>query len=130
MFTLKFSEEEFDRIRDLGYEVVFNSEGEKSTLDKMTQEELDSFDVLVTYNSFEKLDILKMNNLKYIQLGSTGFDQVPVDKIVKKIFCYVIIKEDIVSQFQNGLYLPYYKYIKIQSLFMINKLENSGCVIF
>ncbi len=50
-------EKEFDRIRDLGYEVIFNSEGNKSSLDKMTDEELESIDVLVTYNSFEKLDI-------------------------------------------------------------------------
>ena len=84
MFTLKFSEEEFDKIRDLGYEVVFNSEGNKSTLDKLTEEELDSFDVLVTYNCFEKLDISKMKNLKYIQLGSTGFDQVPFDKLLDR----------------------------------------------
>ena len=84
LFTLKFSEEEFDRIRDLGYEVTFNSEGKKSTLDKMTDEELESIDILVTYNSFEKLDISKMKNLKYIQLGSTGFDQVQIDKIMDR----------------------------------------------
>ncbi|MCC3869089.1 phosphoglycerate dehydrogenase [Terrisporobacter mayombei] len=84
LFTLKFSEEEFNRIRDLGYDVIFNSEGSKSTLDKMTDEELESIDVLVTYNSFEKLDISKMKNLKYIQLGSTGFDQVPIDKVMNR----------------------------------------------
>ena len=67
LFTLKFSEEEFKRIRDLGYEVVFNSEGNKSTLDKMTDEELKSIDVLVTYNSFTKLDISKMKNLLSVQ---------------------------------------------------------------
>ena len=50
----------------------------------MTDEELESIDVLVTYNSFEKLDISKMKNLKYIQLGSTGFDQVPKDKIINR----------------------------------------------
>ena len=48
----------------------------------MTQEELDAIDVLVTYNSFDKLDISKMKNLKFIQLGSTGFDQVPKDKLI------------------------------------------------
>lgn len=84
LFTLKFSEEEFSRIRDLGYEVVFYSEGNKLILDKITQEELDSFDILVTYDSFENLDISKMKNLKYIQLGSTGFDQVPFDKIINR----------------------------------------------
>lgn len=50
----------------------------------MSDEELESIDVLVTYNSFEKLDICKMKNLKYIQLGSTGFDQVPIDKVKGK----------------------------------------------
>lgn len=50
----------------------------------MTDEELESIDVLVTYNSFEKLDISKMKNLKYIQLESTGFDQVPKDKIINR----------------------------------------------
>ena len=50
----------------------------------MTDKELESIDVLVTYNSFGKLDISKMKNLKYIQLGSTGFDQVPTDKIINR----------------------------------------------
>lgn len=50
----------------------------------MADEELQSIDVLVTYNSFTKLDISKMKNLKFIQLGSTGFDQVPVDKVINK----------------------------------------------
>lgn len=68
----------------MGYEVYFNSEGGKSTLDKMTDKELESIDVLVTYDSFDKLDISKMKNLKYIQLSSTGFDQVPIDKIPNK----------------------------------------------
>lgn len=49
----------------------------------MTDEELESFDVLATYNSFEKLDISKMKNLKYIQLSSTGFDQVPIETIME-----------------------------------------------
>lgn len=81
LFTIRFSEEEFDKIRNLGYEIIFRSEGKKSTLDEMTEEELESVDVLVTYDSFEKLDISKMKNLKYIQLSSTGFDQVPIDKM-------------------------------------------------
>ena len=34
--------------------------------------------------SDKELDISKMKNLKYIQLGSTGFDQVPIDKIINR----------------------------------------------
>ena len=47
-----------------------------------------------------------MKNLKFIQLGSTGFDQVPFDKVINRdIFYYVITRADIVFLFQNGLYL-------------------------
>ena len=51
---------------------------------KLTDEELESIDILATYNCFEKIDISKMKNLKYIQLSSTGFDQVPIDKLKNK----------------------------------------------
>ena len=53
LFTLKHSDEEFDQIRELGYEVLFSKEGKKSTLNQMSQEELESIDVLVTYNDEE-----------------------------------------------------------------------------
>ncbi|MBC6695449.1 phosphoglycerate dehydrogenase [Terrisporobacter mayombei] len=108
LFTLKFQEEEYDRIRNLGYEVVFNSEGRKSTLDKMTQEELDAIDVLVTYNSFDKLDISKMKNLKFIQLGSTGFDQVPKDKLINR--------DIILSNNKGGYSIPIAEWIVLNIL--------------
>lgn len=112
LFTLKFAEEEYDRIRNLGYEVIFNSEGSKSSLDNMTQDELDSIDVLVTYNSFSKLDISKMKNLKYIQLASVGFDQVPVDKILGK---------DIILSNNKGAYsIPMAEWI-VSSILQIYK---------
>ena len=84
LFTFKFSEEELERIRNLGYEVIFASESNKSALGKLTDEELESIDILATYNCFEKIDISKMKNLKYIQLSSTGFDQVPIEKLKNK----------------------------------------------
>lgn len=84
LFTFKFSEEELERIRNLGYEVIFASESNKSSLGKLIDEELESIDILATYNCFEKIDISKMKNLKYIQLSSTGFDQVPIEKLKNK----------------------------------------------
>lgn len=96
---------------------------------KLTDEELESIDILATYNCFEKIDISKMKNLKYIQLSSTGFDQVPIEKLKIKIFYYVIIKVVIVFLFLSGLYLLFYKFIKIQNHFMINNLKNNGFVI-
>lgn len=108
LFTLKLQEEEYDRIRDLGYEVIFNSEGRKSTLDKMTQDELDSIDVLVTYNCFNRLDISKMKNLKFIQLGSVGFDQVPKDKLINR--------DIILSNNKGGYSIPMAEWIVLNIL--------------
>lgn len=84
LFTFKFSEEELERIRNLGYEVIFASESNKSALGKLTDEELESIDILATYNCFEKIDISKMKNLKYIMLTSVGFDQLPKEKVIKQ----------------------------------------------
>lgn len=84
LFTFKFSEEELERIRNLGYEVIFASESNKSSLGKLTDEELESIDILATYNCFEKIDISKMKNLKYIMLTSVGFDQLPKEKVIKQ----------------------------------------------
>ena len=59
LFTLKHSDEEFDQIRELGYEVLFSKEGKKSTLNQMSQEELESIDLTsemladVLINSFK-----------------------------------------------------------------------------
>ena len=47
-------------------------------------EDVDSADILVTYNPFRTLDINKMENLKYIQTTSIGIDQIPVDKILNR----------------------------------------------
>ena len=100
----------------MGYEVVFNSEGNKSTLDKLTEEELDSFDVLVTYNCFEKLDISKMKNLKYIQLGSTGFDQVPKDKVLNR--------DIIISNNKGGYSIPISEWIVFNILQIYKNSKN------
>lgn len=108
LFTLKYEEDMMNRVRDLGYEVVFNTEGKKSNLANLSQEELDSIDVLVTYNSFGKLDISKMNNLKFIQLASTGFDQFPVDKIANK--------DIILSNNKGGYSIPIAEWIVMMVL--------------
>lgn len=74
----------------------------------MTQEELDAIDVLVTYNSFDKLDISKMKNLKFIQLGSTGFDQVPKDKLINR--------DIILSNNKGGYSIPMAEWIVLNIL--------------
>ena len=63
-------------IEALGYEVFY--EKENSIEFKPYMEDIE---VLVCYNPFDRLDISKMKNLKWIQLSSVGFDQVPKNHI-------------------------------------------------
>ena len=77
LFMYDYGKENFDKIRNLGYEikVVDENHFDKESLD------YDS-DVLCCYNPFENLDIEKFTNLKLIQLSSIGFDFVPKEKLI------------------------------------------------
>ncbi|MGL5314567.1 MAG: phosphoglycerate dehydrogenase [Peptostreptococcaceae bacterium] len=77
--TINYGEEKFQKIRNLGYDVVCYDE--KTVVNN---EEINSCDILVTYNPFSTLDISKMTNLKYIQTSSVGIDQIPKDIAVEK----------------------------------------------
>lgn len=79
LFTKNYGEEKFDKIRELGYEVIYYNENNVTN-----NEDTNNVDILVTYNPFKTLDITKMNNLKYIQTTSIGVDQIPLDKIRDK----------------------------------------------
>lgn len=71
-------EENFQKIRDLGYDLLFIPEKELSD-----REDIHDIDVWFTYYGFEKADITKMKNLKYIHTTSTGINQVPVEYVLK-----------------------------------------------
>ncbi|MGN1033276.1 MAG: phosphoglycerate dehydrogenase [Intestinibacter sp.] len=77
LFNLKVKQEQFQRVKDLGYDVV-------CIPDKRLENsvETDDADILVAYNPFETLDISKMKKLKYIILTSVGFDQLPKEKVL------------------------------------------------
>jgi len=79
LFTVKYNEEKINMVKDLGYEVIYKSE-------KIIEntEEINNADVLVTYDSFSRLDINQMKNLKYIQTTSVGIDQLPKQEIVER----------------------------------------------
>ena len=79
LFTKDYGKEKFDKIRELGYEIMYYNENIVTN-----NEDVDSADILVTYNPFRTLDINKMENLKYIQTTSIGIDQIPVDKILNR----------------------------------------------
>ena len=61
LFTKDYGKEKFDKIKSLGYEIIYYDENIVTN-----NEDVDNADILVTYNPFQTLDITKMNNLKYI----------------------------------------------------------------
>ncbi|GIM28453.1 hypothetical protein CPJCM30710_11190 [Clostridium polyendosporum] len=77
LFSYNYGDEKMKQLEELSYEIIIKKErGLRYT------EEFENVEVLVTYDPFNTLDISKMKNLKWIQLLSIGFDQVPKD-IVK-----------------------------------------------
>ena len=76
LFTYDYGPEKMNAIKDLGYELVYVDESEVSNLDRIS-----NIEALVCYNPFEKLDISKLKQLKWIQLSSIGIDQVPKSKV-------------------------------------------------
>ena len=79
LFTINYGKEKFDKIRELGYDVIHYSEDSIEN-----NEDVNTADVLVTYNPFERLDISKMKNLQYIQTTSVGIDQLPKEEVLKR----------------------------------------------
>lgn len=79
LFTINYGEEKFNKIKELGYDVIFYPPNNIENND-----EINSADVLVTYNPFKTLDISQMKNLKYIQTSSIGIDQIPKDEVIKR----------------------------------------------
>jgi len=74
LFTYDYGKENMRRIEALGYEVIFESE--KTIANKPR---VDEVEVLVCYNPFHRLDVTLMKQLQFIQLSSTGIDQLPRD---------------------------------------------------
>lgn len=78
LFTENYGEEKFQKIRDLGYDLMYIPERKIENND-----EINLAQVLITYNPFSNLDIDKMKDLRYIQITSVGIDQVPKRSIIE-----------------------------------------------
>ena len=76
LFTYHYGLEKMNAIAELGYDLLYVDESEVSNT-----EDISDIDALVCYNPFEKLDISKLKQLKWIQLSSIGIDQVPRNKV-------------------------------------------------
>ena len=109
--TIKIREELFQKIKKLGYNIVFISENKIEN-----SAETDDADILIAYNPFERLDISKMKNLKYIILSSVGFDQLPKDK--------VLAQNIQVSNNKGGYSIPMSEWIVMCILEIYKKSKN------
>lgn len=78
LFTEKFYSEQMESIKKLGYEVIYINEKQLNSISNIKD-----IDMMVCYNPFEKIDISKLLNLKWIQLTSVGIDQAPREKILQ-----------------------------------------------
>ena len=74
--AFKYSEEQLNRLKSLGYEIVFVQD-ERVPL----QIDVSDIDAVVCNGLFLYNDIKKFKNLKFIQLTSAGLDRVPLDYI-------------------------------------------------
>lgn len=79
VFTYDYGKTQLDRIRALGYEITLIHEKEIENSPAVNEAE-----ILVCYNPFDRIDIRKMTGLKWIQLSSVGFDQLPSEPAQEK----------------------------------------------
>lgn len=111
LFTYNYGIENMNRIKELGYEVLIVRENEIANCD-----EVNDSDILVCYNPFERLDISKMNKLKWIQLSSAGIDQLPLDEVRNRG-----IK---VTNNRGGYSIPIGEWIVLKILEMLKKSSS------
>ncbi|MTI56054.1 MAG: dihydrofolate reductase [Geosporobacter ferrireducens] len=106
LFTYDYGQEKMDRIRQLGYELIYVHENEV-LMDAVTEDA----DILVCYNPFSRLDLRRMKQLKLIQLSSVGIDQVPLE--------YIQGRNIILSNNRGGYSIPMGEWIVMKILEML-----------
>lgn len=82
LLTIPLKEEEVQSLEALGYEIL-----QKNEKDSQYLEDLSGVEVLICYNPFRKLALDRMSDLKFIQLSSIGFDQLPDYDYSKIVIC-------------------------------------------
>ena len=110
--TIKLSQEEREKLEELGYELIYRKEGDTKASDEVEySEELKDVEIMFCYNPFETLDISLMKNLKWIQLGSVGINHAPLDKIVQQNI--------ILTNNNGGFSIPIAEWITLNLLEMV-----------
>ena len=83
LFTYGFADgklkERMKMLEDLGYKVYYEDEDNFEYKDYMSE-----IEVLVTFSVFDKIDLDKFPKLKWIQLTSMGFEQIPKEEVLER----------------------------------------------
>ena len=77
LITYNFKEK-FEELEKLGYEIIYRP---KSELIEKGIEDIKDIDLLVAFDDFDVLNLSDFPNLKWIQLLSTGINQVPLEEV-------------------------------------------------
>lgn len=109
LVTFKYKDDQFKKLRELGYEIIFKDE---RTIEY--SDEIKDVDLIVCFNPFDKIDIDLFPNLRWIQLLSAGINQVPLDKVRKR--------EIMLTNNRGGYSIPIAEWIAMKILEM---LKNS-----
>ncbi|MCR1934907.1 phosphoglycerate dehydrogenase [Clostridium tepidum] len=111
LFTYNYGKENMGKIENLGYDITIINEKEIQY-----KNEFKDIEVLVCYNPFNTLDISLMKNLKWIQLSSTGVDQVPKE---------IVLKNNIIVTNNNGGYsIPIAEWIILKTLELLKNSKS------
>lgn len=103
LFTYDYGKEKMEKIRALGYEIMYQYEREVAY-----HERFKDVEVLVCYNPFTTLDISKLQKLKWIQVSSIGIDQVPREYLKKS--------DIILTNNKGGYSIPMGEWVVLKSL--------------
>lgn len=76
LFTYNYGENKMNLVKELGFDVTLIDESSLTY-----SEQIKNTEVLVCYNPFCTLDISLMKSLRFIQLSSTGVDQLPFEAV-------------------------------------------------
>ena len=116
LFTYGFEdgklEERMECVRALGYDVYYEDESDFTYKDYMKDVE-----VLVTFKVFKHISLDKFPKLKWIQLTSMGFEQVPKDEVLER--------DIIVTNNKNGYSIPMGEWAVLNILELMKKRKQA-----
>ena len=116
LFTYGFEDGKLDErmqmLEELGYKVYYEDEADFEYQDYMKE-----IDVLVTFKVLDKVSIDKFPNLKWIQLTSMGFEQLPKEEILER--------DITVTNNKNGFSIPMGEWVVLSILDLVKNRKQA-----